>query len=186
MTYTIQQVATLIGVSRCVIDRARKAGQIKFRPLPTRYGRVLQCERRELIGWLARIGFPLDMYRHKLAVGDCILACGLPTRLADALSGFRVDFTASPVKLGMLMPIRDPLAVVLSFDGIGRDQAMQIADEIRRDPGRPFLVAIVGDDESSRPGRAADRFDLILPNDVSERQLRRSMMRLRAYGTIEE
>lgn len=185
-TYTIKQVADLTGVGRSAVVRAKDSGDLKFHRLPTRYGRAFQCERKDLIGWLVRIGFPLDLYRHKLADGDILVTCGWPPRLADALAGFRVEFTSSPTRLGMSLAMRSAWAVLLSFDEIGRDQSMSIATEIRRDPGRPLLIAIVGDDESGRPGRAADLFDIVLPRDVSEGRLLRTIRQLRSFGFIQE
>jgi excisionase family DNA binding protein len=182
MMYTVRQVAEILGVSRRFVDKARQAGELPFKKAPRLSGTVFQCDRDDLIGWLGRVNFPIDQCRGKLAVGNHLLVCALPPRLVHALSGMRAEFASNAARLGMLYERKPPWAVVMSFSGMGRDTAMEVAADISRDPGRPYLIAIVGEDEATRPGRAADRFDLVLPEDITDVRLKSAIRQLWLFG----
>jgi excisionase family DNA binding protein len=182
MRYTIREAANLVGVHVSRIRKAHKAGELPFVPGSRLYGEVLQVGRADLIAWLVRMGFPLDDFRYRLAAGDHVLTCGLGPDHLSALAGMRVECASSPTRLGRLLATKPAWAVILSLPRLGREQGMAVAAEIVRDPGRPYLIGLVGEDEATRPGRAADLFDVLFSDDISPPRLRASLDRLRKCG----
>lgn len=193
--YTVSQIEEMIGCAQSVILAARDAGELKLVKRESkrsreenrrnRRGFVLQASRDSLISWLVKSQFPIDEFRYKFAKGRHILACGLSPHQMSAMASWRAEFSTSLVRLGQLIATRPAWAIIVNFTSVGREHAMDLAAEFRRDLGRPYLVGLIGEDEATRPGRAADVYDVLFSADIAPSRLRAAIQRLRRCGERE-
>lgn len=186
-TWTLAEIAKMIGYnSKGLLFQEVKAKRLKVRRNPAKklYPNTrFIVAHEDLCRWLLASGFPLEDFRYMLNPGNALLGVGLTSQQIKAMSYFNLIPCNTMFRLGQLTRERHSWAIIVNIAVTGYAAAVGMARDYKKEMGRPYLIAITSQTrESGTPGRAADHFDMILPDPCEPAKLASVIKKLKKYG----
>ena len=171
--FTTGQVAKICHVASRTVGKWFDSGRLRGYRIPGSWDR--RIPREALVRFLKENGMPLGSLEeegwHKvLVVGAEKLFVNRLQELLPEGDDFKYNIAASGFEAGMQAESFHPDTIVVDL-GMGRSEALQIAQMLRRNPAHAWavVVGIAGEDEAAPERLAAYGFDEVYkkPFDVA-------------------
>lgn len=177
-----RQAAALVGVGLNYILKAIRGGALRAQVLPVgdaKTKRRYRIDRADLATWMVRSGIDPRVVRQHLNRPEVVALVKCSAKLQGALAGTPTVSCPTFFHLGRVVRQGGCWATVINLPATSNEDAIAALREYAREPYRPELIGLHGDDLDAGTRRAlAEVFDCLLPACLDPAAQARAVLQL--------